>query len=86
MMNGPVVANIKLHENFYDISNGIYQEKKGNYLGEHAVVLIGWNRNDEGEFWIGRNNFGNNWGDHGYFRIPFDYLKDSEIYSFKPEI
>lgn len=37
----------------------------------HAVALVGYGRDTwlQEEFWIGRNSWGENWGEEGYFRM-----------------
>ena len=36
----------------------------------HSVLLIGYGHDYDGnEYWIGKNYWGTNWGEHGYFRI-----------------
>lgn len=41
--------------------------------GGHAMLLVGYDL-DEGTF-IVRNSWGQAWGDHGYFRMPFEVLQ-----------
>jgi C1A family cysteine protease len=40
-------------------------------LGGHAVTIVGYD-NDR-KYFICRNSFGENWGDRGYFYMPYDY-------------
>lgn len=47
-------------------------------LGGHAVVCVGYD--DSKNWWIMRNSWGN-WGDQGYFYLPYDYLTDQNISS-----
>jgi C1A family cysteine protease len=41
-------------------------------LGGHAVVCVGYD--DDRQLWIMRNSWGEQWGDAGYFYLPYDYL------------
>lgn len=46
-------------------------------LGGHAVVAVGYNQKTQ-RFKI-RNSWGADWGQNGYFTIPFDYLQSSDL-------
>jgi C1A family cysteine protease len=48
-------------------------------LGGHAVVCVGYD--DERKLWIMRNSWGVDWGDNGYFYLPYLYLLDSSLAS-----
>lgn len=50
-----------------------------NCLGGHAVLVCGYN--DAKQVWILRNSWGTQWGDHGYFYLPYPYLLDSNLCS-----
>jgi hypothetical protein len=46
-------------------------------LGTHTVLLCGYD--DAKSFWIGRNSWGADWGEKGYFYMPYDYLLSSSV-------
>jgi hypothetical protein len=41
-------------------------------LGGHAVFVCGYD--DTKQYWIVRNSWGTQWGDNGYFYLPYHYL------------
>jgi C1A family cysteine protease len=40
--------------------------------GYHAVTCVGYD--DHKQHWIFRNSWGADWGDHGHFYLPYEYL------------
>lgn len=42
-------------------------------LGSHAVAVIGYDL--DRQLFLAKNSFGKNWGDKGYFWIPFEYMR-----------
>lgn len=71
----PVVIYIKIYESFLTMGTGAnaimpypdtYREKE---LGSQAVLLVGYNNTTQR--YIARNSRGSNWGDNGYFYIPY---------------
>jgi len=48
-------------------------------LGGHAVMAVGYN-NSKKTFII-RNSWGKNWGDNGYFYMPYEYMLNSDLCS-----
>jgi len=53
--------------------------KKEKLLGGHAVLLVGYNKNDN--TFIARNSWGTNWGDRGYFYMPFQVIQNTSMSS-----
>lgn len=71
----PVVCGIKVYESFESnavSTTGIVPMPKPNeqFLGGHAVLAVGYNNQTKQV--IMRNSWGKNWGDKGYFYLPFD--------------
>jgi C1A family cysteine protease len=46
--------------------------KREHIVGGHAVVAVGYNDSQK-RFWV-RNSWGTDWGQKGYFTIPYNYL------------
>lgn len=48
-------------------------------LGGHAVLLVGFNNSTQR--FIVKNSWGTNWGDKGYFYMPYDVIKNTQMSS-----
>jgi C1A family cysteine protease len=46
-------------------------------LGGHAVMVVGYE--DTLQCFIVRNSWGPDWGDKGYFYLPYNYLLDTNL-------
>lgn len=46
-------------------------------IGGHAVLAMGYD--DEEQLFIIRNSWGPNWGDNGYYYMPYAYLLDDNL-------
>ena len=76
---GPVTIGYDVVNSFYSYSNGIYYDadcssSSTNYLGGHAVVVVGYGTNPTlgalGDYWICRNSWGTGWAQlGGYFKM-----------------
>jgi hypothetical protein len=70
MKYGPLSVAMIVYEDFPTYKSGIYHHVTGNQLGGHAIKLIGWGvNNDNEEYWILNNSWGENWGENGTFKI-----------------
>lgn len=80
----PFVISIYIYTSFEGLlvaKTGFVSMPKANEenLGGHAILICGY---DDGiQCWIGRNSWGEKWGDKGYFYIPYVYLIDSSLSS-----
>lgn len=82
--NNPFIVGIAVYESFESIKvakSGYvpmpYSNEK--ILGGHTVICVGYD--DNKQVWIMRNSWGSNWGDKGYFYLPYLYLLDSKLSS-----
>jgi C1A family cysteine protease len=80
LSNGyPVIMGFRVYDSFMSrnvAKTGIMpypNTKREKLLGGHAVLLVGYNKTKK--VFIARNSWGTNWGDKGYFYMPFDILK-----------
>jgi len=48
-------------------------------IGGHAVLAVGYD--DTQQYFIVRNSWGPDWGDGGYFYLPYAYVSNSELAS-----
>lgn len=85
LVNGyPFVVGIAIYKSFESIivsKNGMVPmpHSQDTLLGGHAVICVGYD--DNKQVWIMRNSWGSNWGDKGYFYLPYLYLLDSSLAS-----
>jgi C1A family cysteine protease len=81
----PFVVGISIYESFEseEVSKtgivSIPDIDSENCLGGHAVLVVGYN--DITQMWIVRNSWGEDWGDKGYFYLPYLYLMDAKLSS-----
>ncbi|MCX6121191.1 MAG: C1 family peptidase [Ignavibacteriales bacterium] len=78
----PFVFGFTVYESFESqevARNGIVQmpQPSERSLGGHAVLAVGYN--DEERRFIVRNSWGTDWGQKGYFTIPYEYLASRNL-------
>ena len=69
MKNGPAEAGFYVYEDFLTYKSGVYQKTKGNFIGGHAVKIMGWGTENGTEYWLVANSWNEDWGDKGFFKI-----------------
>jgi cathepsin B len=69
MTNGPVEAAFDVYEDFLTYKSGVYHYVSGDYLGGHAVKILGWGVLSGTKYWLVANSWNTDWGDSGYFKI-----------------
>ncbi|KAL3283973.1 hypothetical protein HHI36_018144 [Cryptolaemus montrouzieri] len=67
--NGPVSAVFYMYEDFLSYKSGVYSHTTGDFVGLHAVKLLGWGLDDDLPYWLAANSWNEDWGDKGYFKI-----------------
>jgi hypothetical protein len=85
LMGGPLMTTMRVYDDFYSYSGGVYRRKEGPLLGGHAVMIIGWSNSEKA--WIARNSWGTDWGDKGDFKIAWDDVSGvgSSFWGFQSE-
>uniref|UniRef100_A0A1X7SZ67 Peptidase C1A papain C-terminal domain-containing protein n=1 Tax=Amphimedon queenslandica TaxID=400682 RepID=A0A1X7SZ67_AMPQE len=79
--NCPFVFGFKVYASFHNISGPKYtmqmpkaQERDNKPLGYHAVVAVGYN--DTKQHIKVLNSWGSDWGDNGYFYMPYQFIEN----------
>mmetsp|Transcript_35736 Transcript_35736/g.47156 ORF Transcript_35736/g.47156 Transcript_35736/m.47156 type:complete len:515 (-) Transcript_35736:385-1929(-) len=70
--NGPLVVGVSAKNlEFYE--SGIDQGNNCDDTLDHAMLLVGWGQNEDGQqYWIVKNSWGEDWGDRGYWYPKLD--------------
>lgn len=69
LVAGPVVAGMRVFDDFRYYKGGIYEYAAGDEVGLHAVCIVGYD--DDASCWIVKNSWSRNWGEDGFFRIAY---------------
>lgn len=67
--NGPAEAAFNVYEDFMNYKSGVYHHTTGDYLGGHAVKIIGWGTLSNTPYWLVANSWNSTWGLQGFFMI-----------------
>uniref|UniRef100_A0A803JEF7 Cathepsin S n=1 Tax=Xenopus tropicalis TaxID=8364 RepID=A0A803JEF7_XENTR len=74
---GPVAVAIDAtHDGFKYYTNGVYTNDKCNNSNggqKHAVLVVGYGREDGKDYWLVKNSNGPGWGDKGYIKMRRNY-------------
>jgi C1A family cysteine protease len=78
----PFIMGIDVYENFESdatATTGIVTMPTGKLLGGHAVMCVGYD--DTKKLFKVMNSWGDSWGDHGYFYLPYAYVTSTKLTS-----
>ncbi len=85
LTRGPVVGGLQVFGDFYAYAGGVYQHVGGDFVGWHAVAIVGYD--DVAGCWIAKNSWGTGWGELGFFRIAYgDCGIDNKVMFYEPEV
>ena len=69
MRHGPVEASFSVYADFPSYKSGVYHHVTGDFLGAHAVKIVGWGVENGAPYWLVANSWRVEWGDAGFFKI-----------------
>lgn len=67
--NGPVEGAFDVYADFPTYRSGVYKHVSGDFLGGHAIKILGWGTENGTPYWLVANSWNESWGDKGYFKI-----------------
>ncbi len=67
--HSPVIAGMRVYDDFRYYKGGIYEHAAGDEVGLHAVSVIGYD--DAASCWIIKNSWSDGWGEDGFCRIAY---------------
>lgn len=72
---GPVAGGFKVMEDWGNYREGVYlYDNVSPFGGHHSIEIVGWGDDaalPNGGYWIVKNDFGEAWGENGFFRIGY---------------
>lgn len=69
MQTGPLAVAFTVYGDFETYKSGVYRHVTGEQLGGHAVEMVGWGVENGQDYWLIKNSWNEQWGDHGFFKI-----------------
>jgi len=67
--NGPIETAFDVYEDFMNYTSGVYIQHSDQFLGGHAVKVLGWGSLGGQSYWLAQNSWGPSWGLNGFFLI-----------------
>eukprot|EP00345_Euplotes_harpa_P019301 CAMPEP_0168341128 /NCGR_PEP_ID=MMETSP0213-20121227/14478_1 /TAXON_ID=151035 /ORGANISM="Euplotes harpa, Strain FSP1.4" /LENGTH=596 /DNA_ID=CAMNT_0008347503 /DNA_START=152 /DNA_END=1942 /DNA_ORIENTATION=- len=68
--NGPIACEIAVPKDFYlNYTGGIYKDTTGDLTPVHDISIVGYGVENGTKYWLGRNSWGENWGEKGFFKV-----------------
>ena len=68
--NGPMMCGLTIYTDFMNYGSGTYVQTTDSFEGRHAMKLIGWFFDGNGDLvWIFQNQWATSWGESGFINI-----------------
>jgi C1A family cysteine protease len=67
--HGPIMTGMEVNSDFFWYDGGIYSYDYGDFVGNHAICVIGYD--DSQQCWICKNSWGPGFGEGGFFKIAY---------------
>jgi len=67
--NGPMYVSFDVYDDFPTYKSGVYQSTSSNFLGGHAVTMVGFGTLNGEKYWKIKNSWNEEWGAGGHFLI-----------------
>jgi C1A family cysteine protease len=77
---GPLPTTMDVYSDFFGYAGGIYSHVDGGLAGGHAVLIVGYD--DEDQCFIVKNSWGTGWGESGYFRIDYSQFSNEVEFGY----
>lgn len=76
----PISVAIQANKRSFQLyKKGIYDDIDCGYQLDHGVLLVGYGKEMELDYWIVKNSWGEDWGENGYIRLKRNIMDDRGI-------
>lgn len=81
----PVIFSLKCFKSLFDVGKEAIWRKKevDSIVGNHAMCIVGFDDNKAGGAFEVMNSWGTEWGDKGFFWLPYDMLEQYGSYALE---
>ncbi|KAF7285753.1 hypothetical protein GWI33_010121 [Rhynchophorus ferrugineus] len=69
LKNGPVETSFSVMDDFPNYKSGVYEATSDNWVGGHAMKIVGWGVEDGTPYWLIANSWNTDWGLDGYVKF-----------------
>lgn len=69
MTHGPITVSYTVYDDFMLYKSGVYVKTSDKETGAHVVSILGWGEENGTPYWLVKNSWNRQWGQHGFFKI-----------------